>query len=79
MTGRGVCCDSGQHDDPEEQGPEEAARGHVRGEVAEGDATEALRHFVSYRRRLRRELGLVPSTEYRRLLSPYLSHPSGTR
>ncbi|WP_051818551.1 bacterial transcriptional activator domain-containing protein [Streptomyces sp. NRRL F-3307] len=47
--------------------------------LAEGNATEALRHFASYRHRPRRELGLAPSTEYRRLLAPYLSHPSDTR
>ncbi|MEV6808422.1 BTAD domain-containing putative transcriptional regulator [Streptomyces sp. NPDC051132] len=46
--------------------------------LAEGNATEALRHFTSYRHRLHRELGLPPSTEYRRLISPYLGRqPSG--
>ncbi|WP_317440696.1 BTAD domain-containing putative transcriptional regulator [Streptomyces collinus] len=34
--------------------------------------TEALRHFANYRHQLRSELGLPPSTEYRRLLAPYL-------
>lgn len=47
--------------------------------LAEGNATEALRHFTSYRHRLRRELGLAPSTEYRRLLAPYFSHPPDWR
>ncbi|MFF8594809.1 BTAD domain-containing putative transcriptional regulator [Streptomyces sp. NPDC015220] len=47
--------------------------------LAEGNAAEALRHFECYRRRLRSELGLCPSTDYRRLLAPYLGRVSGIR
>ncbi|MEV8066558.1 BTAD domain-containing putative transcriptional regulator [Streptomyces sp. NPDC085995] len=47
--------------------------------LAEGNTAEALRHFESYRRRLRSELGLCPSTDYRRLLAPYLSRPTEAR
>ncbi|MDO0924304.1 BTAD domain-containing putative transcriptional regulator [Streptomyces sp. TG1A-8] len=43
--------------------------------LAEGNTAEALRHFENYRRRLRGELGLPPSTGYRRLLAPYLGRP----
>ncbi|MEU9923015.1 BTAD domain-containing putative transcriptional regulator [Streptomyces griseoluteus] len=43
--------------------------------LAEGNTAEALRHFESYRHRLRDQLGLPPSTEYRRLLEPHLGRP----
>ncbi|MET7683360.1 BTAD domain-containing putative transcriptional regulator [Streptomyces sp. NPDC005423] len=43
--------------------------------LAEGNTAEALRHFESYRGRLRNELGRSPSTGYRRMLAPYLGRP----
>ncbi|MFJ8143136.1 BTAD domain-containing putative transcriptional regulator [Streptomyces sp. NPDC096013] len=43
--------------------------------LAEGNTAEALRHFESYRTRLRNELGLSPSTGFRRMLAPYLGRP----
>lgn len=47
--------------------------------LAEGNTTEALRHFEAYRRRLRGELGLPPSSGYRKLLSPCLGRPLDVR
>ncbi|MFI1377186.1 BTAD domain-containing putative transcriptional regulator [Streptomyces longwoodensis] len=44
--------------------------------LGEGNVAEALRHFDLYRRRLRRELGLPPSPESRRLLAPCLGRPA---
>ncbi|WP_405885850.1 BTAD domain-containing putative transcriptional regulator [Streptomyces longwoodensis] len=44
--------------------------------LGEGNVAEALRHFDLYRRRLRRELGLPPSPEFRRLLAPHLGRPA---
>ncbi|MFJ4626832.1 BTAD domain-containing putative transcriptional regulator [Streptomyces sp. NPDC088847] len=43
--------------------------------LAEGNTAEALRHFELYRGRLRNELGLSPSTGFRRMLAPYLGRP----
>jgi DNA-binding SARP family transcriptional activator len=47
--------------------------------LAEGNTAEALRHFESYRERLRNELGLSPSTGFRRMLAPYLGRPMDAR
>lgn len=43
--------------------------------LAEGNTAEALRHFVTYRHRLRDQVGLPPSAEYRRLLEPRVGRP----
>ncbi|MFI8305427.1 BTAD domain-containing putative transcriptional regulator [Streptomyces sp. NPDC085927] len=47
--------------------------------LSEGNTAEALRHFESFRRRLRRELGLPPSAGYRHLVAPYLGRPVDAR
>jgi DNA-binding SARP family transcriptional activator len=54
---------------------ESAHRAVTEVHLAEGNAAEALRHYESYRTRLRAEFGLPPSPGYRRLLAPYLGRP----
>ncbi|MEE1941661.1 BTAD domain-containing putative transcriptional regulator [Streptomyces sp. TRM 70361] len=54
---------------------ESAHRHVVRVHMAEGNAAEALRHYEFFRLLLRRELGLAPSAEFRRLMAPCLGRP----
>ncbi|MEC3992748.1 BTAD domain-containing putative transcriptional regulator [Actinacidiphila sp. DG2A-62] len=43
--------------------------------LAEGNPSEALRHYDRYRERLRDELGIAPSPRFRDLLAPLLARP----
>ncbi|WP_344327340.1 AfsR/SARP family transcriptional regulator [Streptomyces macrosporus] len=54
---------------------ESAHRHVVDVHLAEGNVAEALRHYEFFRRMLRNELGLGPSSGFRRLVAPYLSRP----
>lgn len=51
---------------------ESAHRQLVQLHLREGNPAAAMRQFTSYRLRLRKELGLVPSAEIRRLVQPLL-------
>lgn len=54
----------------------ESAHRHVVGvHLAEGNVAEALRHYEFFRRMIRDELGLGPSSGFRRIVAPYLSRP----
>ncbi len=55
---------------------ESAHRQLVEVHLAEGNAAEAVRQYELYRRMLRRQLGLVPSTAMRRLVAPLLACPA---
>ncbi|MGV4890598.1 transcriptional regulator [Streptomyces sp. NWU49] len=46
--------------------------------LAEGNIADALRFYDTYRRQLRDELGLVPTSGYRNLLAPFLRRPLDT-
>jgi DNA-binding SARP family transcriptional activator len=54
---------------------ESAHRAVTETHLAEGNVAEALRHYDLYRSRLRSELGLAPSPDYRCLLAPFLRRP----
>jgi DNA-binding SARP family transcriptional activator len=43
--------------------------------LADGNSAEALRHYETYRRHLRTELGIAPSPRFRDMLAPLLSRP----
>ncbi|GAA2440217.1 AfsR/SARP family transcriptional regulator [Streptomyces glaucus] len=43
--------------------------------LAEGNIADALRFYDTYRRHLRSELGLAPTSDYRNLLAPFLRRP----
>jgi DNA-binding SARP family transcriptional activator len=43
--------------------------------LAEGNIADALRFYDTYRRQLRSELGLTPTSDYRNLLAPFLRRP----
>lgn len=43
--------------------------------LAEGNIADALRFYDTYRRQLRSELGLAPTSDYRNLLAPFLRRP----
>jgi DNA-binding SARP family transcriptional activator len=47
--------------------------------LAEGNHAEALRQYQGYRRRLRDELGLIPSPAIRSLVAPLLGRPADAR
>ncbi|GAA3494835.1 hypothetical protein GCM10019016_019350 [Streptomyces prasinosporus] len=47
--------------------------------LAEGNVADALRFYDIYRRQLREELGLVPTSGYRDLFAPFLRRPDGAR
>ncbi|MEU1090809.1 BTAD domain-containing putative transcriptional regulator [Streptomyces sp. NPDC005892] len=57
---------------------ESAHRAVTETHLAEGNVAEALRHYDLYRDRLRTELGLAPSGNYRALLAPFLARPLDT-
>jgi DNA-binding SARP family transcriptional activator len=44
--------------------------------ISEGNFAEALRQYHIYRQLARSELGLPPSPQFRRLISPLLSRPA---
>ncbi|MFI8199475.1 BTAD domain-containing putative transcriptional regulator [Streptomyces sp. NPDC085942] len=54
---------------------ESAHRAVTETHLAEGNVAEALRHYDLYRHRLREELGVAPSHDYRTLLAPFLARP----
>lgn len=54
---------------------ESAHRHVVDVHLAEGNVAEALRHYEFFRQMIRSELGLGPSSGFRRLVAPYLSRP----
>ncbi|GAA2407488.1 hypothetical protein GCM10010420_39480 [Streptomyces glaucosporus] len=54
---------------------ESAHRHVVDVHLAEGNVAEALRHYEFFRRMIRSELGLGPSSGFRRLVAPYLGRP----
>ncbi|MEV7675525.1 BTAD domain-containing putative transcriptional regulator [Streptomyces sp. NPDC088752] len=54
---------------------ESAHRAVTEAHLAEGNVAEALRHYDLYRHRLREELGVAPSHDYRTLLAPFLARP----
>lgn len=57
---------------------ESAHRRVIEVHLAEGNASEALRHYDSYRHLLATELGLAPSPRLRRIVGPYLGRPDDT-
>ncbi|MDG9701491.1 BTAD domain-containing putative transcriptional regulator [Streptomyces sp. DH37] len=54
---------------------ESAHRHVVDVHLAEGNVAEALRHYEFFRRMIRSQLGLGPSSGFRRLVAPYLGRP----
>jgi DNA-binding SARP family transcriptional activator len=44
--------------------------------ISEGNFAEALRQYHTYRQLARSELGLPPSPQFRKLISPLLSRPA---
>lgn len=54
---------------------ESAHRRVVEVHLAEGNASEALRHYDAYRRLLAHDLGLAPSPAIRNLVGPLLGRP----
>jgi DNA-binding SARP family transcriptional activator len=55
---------------------ESAHRRVVEVHLAEGNPSEALRHYETYRRLLARELGLPPSSQLRAMVAPLLGRPT---
>jgi DNA-binding SARP family transcriptional activator len=54
---------------------ESAHRRVIEVHLAEGNLSEALRHYDGYRRLLAQELGLAPSQRLRRMVAPLLGRP----
>src|SRR3712207_6618263 len=55
---------------------ESAHRRVIQVHLAEGNHSEALRHYDGYRRLLAAELGLAPSPRMRQMVAPLLGRPA---